>query len=137
MITGLGFFYSSMRKLPDSRFKYPYNFEKQWERGLQYNRTDIFWSKSTYCIEIIFSSFQRLLCRFKSFNSVISSYLRKPVVWRLRSYLQVANNSTSRNVYIFWDKGRQQMWGLVITIILIQFAKLFQIKSEQCSHLYL
>ena len=27
MITALGFFYLSMRKLPDSRFKYPYNSE--------------------------------------------------------------------------------------------------------------
>ena len=44
---------------------------------LQHNRTDIFWSKSTYCIELIISSFQRLLCKFKSLNSVISSHLRK------------------------------------------------------------
>ena len=33
---------------------------------LQHNRTDIFWSKSTYYIELIFSSFQRLLFRFKN-----------------------------------------------------------------------
>ena len=70
------------------------------ERGvLQHNRTDIFWSKSTYSLEIIISSFQRLLCRFKFLNSAILSYIRKPVAWGLRSYLQVANNSTSRFIY--------------------------------------
>ena len=79
-------------------FRYIY-MNTQWG-SWQHNCTDIFWSKSAYCIEIIISSFQRLLCRFKSLNSVISSYLRKPVVWGLRSYLQVANNSTSRFIYL-------------------------------------